>query len=195
MKRNKTVIETVHLLPIAFADQEAYSLEDQTGSTKPCSFSGYFLRLFQASMTPCCSTVCLLRNPISFCCLTVRTLLFSSEVTISSLLSNNNPPPLLCFSISDECSVRKGGCSHECLVAPGKGVVCSCPSGFQLGSDGRTCEVLDYCTKHLRCSQVCEQHKNTVKCSCYPGWSLGLDGDSCHSTGKLWHIVVWFPDG
>ncbi|XP_016379393.1 low-density lipoprotein receptor-related protein 1B-like, partial [Sinocyclocheilus rhinocerous] len=83
----------------------------------------------------------------------------------------------------DECLVRKGGCSHECLVAPGKGVVCSCPVGFQLGSDSRTCEVLDYCTKHLRCSQVCEQHKNTVKCSCYPGWSLGPDGDSCYSTG------------
>ncbi|KAI2650472.1 Low-density lipoprotein receptor-related protein 1B [Labeo rohita] len=82
----------------------------------------------------------------------------------------------------NECSVRKGGCSHECLVAPGKGVVCSCPSGFHLGSDGRTCEALDYCTKHLRCSQVCEQHKNTVKCSCYPGWSLGPDGDSCYST-------------
>uniref|UniRef100_A0A672N2Q2 Low-density lipoprotein receptor-related protein 1B-like n=1 Tax=Sinocyclocheilus grahami TaxID=75366 RepID=A0A672N2Q2_SINGR len=83
-----------------------------------------------------------------------------------------------------ECLVRKGGCSHECLVAPGKGVVCSCPVGFQLGSDSRTCEVLDYCTKHLRCSQVCEQHKNTVKCSCYSGWSLGPDGDSCYSTGK-----------
>uniref|UniRef100_A0A673K1S7 Low-density lipoprotein receptor-related protein 1B-like n=1 Tax=Sinocyclocheilus rhinocerous TaxID=307959 RepID=A0A673K1S7_9TELE len=88
----------------------------------------------------------------------------------------------------DECLVRKGGCSHECLVAPGKGVVCSCPVGFQLGSDSRTCEVLDYCTKHLRCSQVCEQHKNTVKCSCYPGWSLGPDGDSCYSTGKQWPV-------
>lgn len=86
--------------------------------------------------------------------------------------------------LSDECSVRKGGCSHECAVAPGKGVVCSCPPGFQIASDGRICEVLDYCTKHLRCSQVCEQHKNTVKCSCYPGWSLGPDGDSCHSTGN-----------
>uniref|UniRef100_A0A671SCE3 Low density lipoprotein receptor-related protein 1Ba n=1 Tax=Sinocyclocheilus anshuiensis TaxID=1608454 RepID=A0A671SCE3_9TELE len=91
----------------------------------------------------------------------------------------------------DECLVRKGGCSHECLVAPGKGVVCSCPVGFQLGSDSRTCEVLDYCTKHLRCSQVCEQHKNTVKCSCYPGWSLGPDGDSCYSTDPFEAFIIF----
>uniref|UniRef100_A0A672N2P7 Low-density lipoprotein receptor-related protein 1B-like n=1 Tax=Sinocyclocheilus grahami TaxID=75366 RepID=A0A672N2P7_SINGR len=91
----------------------------------------------------------------------------------------------------DECLVRKGGCSHECLVAPGKGVVCSCPVGFQLGSDSRTCEVLDYCTKHLRCSQVCEQHKNTVKCSCYSGWSLGPDGDSCYSTDPFEAFIIF----
>nr|XP_055074200.1 low-density lipoprotein receptor-related protein 1B-like isoform X3 [Misgurnus anguillicaudatus] len=91
----------------------------------------------------------------------------------------------------DECSVRKGGCSHECAVAPGKGVTCSCPPGFQLASDGRTCEVLDYCTKHLRCSQVCEQHKNTVKCSCYPGWSLAPDGDSCHSTDPFEAFIIF----
>ncbi|XP_026091548.1 low-density lipoprotein receptor-related protein 1B [Carassius auratus] len=91
----------------------------------------------------------------------------------------------------DQCSVRKGGCSHECSVAPGKGVVCSCPAGFQLGSDGRTCEVLDYCTKHLRCSQVCEQHKNTVKCSCYPGWSLGPDGDSCYDTDPFEAFIIF----
>ncbi|XP_016148446.1 low-density lipoprotein receptor-related protein 1B [Sinocyclocheilus grahami] len=91
----------------------------------------------------------------------------------------------------DECSVRKGGCSHECSVAPGKGVVCSCPAGFQLGLDGRICEVLDYCTKHLRCSQVCEQHKNTVKCSCYPGWSLGPDGDSCYNTDPFEAFIIF----
>lgn len=77
------------MLPIALADQEACSLEDQTQSTKPffvCSFSIYFLRLLQASTTPCCSTLCLLRNSISSCRrLTVRTLLFSSEVTIMTL--------------------------------------------------------------------------------------------------------------
>lgn len=181
------------MLPIALADQ-VYSLEEASNSFL-FVLSLRFPSLLQASTAPCCSAVCLLRNSISSCCLSVRTLLFSSEVTVSSVLSDNNPLCLLFLSISDECSVRKGGCSHECSVAPGKGVVCSCPAGFQLGLDGRTCEVLDYCTKHLRCSQVCEQHKNTVKCSCYPGWSLGPDGDSCYSTGKQRPVDSWLAFG
>ncbi|XP_030628050.1 low-density lipoprotein receptor-related protein 1B [Chanos chanos] len=91
----------------------------------------------------------------------------------------------------DECSQMNGGCSHECAVAPGKGVVCSCPAGLNLGSDGRTCEVLDYCSKHLKCSQVCEQDKSTVKCSCYPGWKLEPDGESCQSTDPFEAYIIF----
>uniref|UniRef100_A0A3B4FER3 LDL receptor related protein 1B n=1 Tax=Pundamilia nyererei TaxID=303518 RepID=A0A3B4FER3_9CICH len=86
-----------------------------------------------------------------------------------------------CADRSDEGPIR-GGCSHQCTVAPGKGVVCSCPPGLHLDSSNKTCEVVDYCSRHLKCSQVCEQYKTTVKCSCYPGWMLDSDGDSCHST-------------
>uniref|UniRef100_A0A3B5M6U1 EGF-like domain-containing protein n=1 Tax=Xiphophorus couchianus TaxID=32473 RepID=A0A3B5M6U1_9TELE len=79
------------------------------------------------------------------------------------------------------CLVARGGCSHQCTVAPGKGVVCSCPPGLHLDSSNKTCEAVDYCSRHLKCSQVCEQYKTTVKCSCYSGWILNADGDSCHS--------------
>lgn len=89
------------------------------------------------------------------------------------------------YVISDECSLNNGGCSHQCSVVPGGRIVCSCPAGFNLTADNKTCEIMDYCTKHLKCSQVCEQHKNTVKCSCYEGWKLSKDGESCVSTGKL----------
>lgn len=88
------------------------------------------------------------------------------------------------FFTPDLCLVARGGCSHQCTVAPGKGVVCSCPPGLHLDSSNKTCEVVDYCSRHLKCSQVCEQYKTTVKCSCYPGWMLDSDGDSCHSTGN-----------
>ncbi|XP_076159537.1 low-density lipoprotein receptor-related protein 1B-like [Alosa pseudoharengus] len=91
----------------------------------------------------------------------------------------------------DECSVRNGGCSHQCSVAPGRGVVCSCPSGLHLGSDNRSCEAVDYCTKHLKCSQVCEQYKTTVKCSCYPGWRLDPDGEECHSTDPFEAFIIF----
>lgn len=87
--------------------------------------------------------------------------------------------------ISDECSLNNGGCSHQCSVVPGGRIVCSCPAGFSLSIDNKTCEIMDYCTKHLKCSQVCEQHKNTVKCSCYEGWKLSKDGENCVSSGKL----------
>lgn len=95
----------------------------------------------------------------------------------------------------DLCLVARGSCSHQCTVAPGKGVVCSCPPGLHLDSSNKTCEVVDYCSRHLKCSQVCEQYKTTVKCSCYPGWILDPDGDSCHSTGsRPWHFNVCFID-
>ncbi|TRY82421.1 hypothetical protein DNTS_016378 [Danionella cerebrum] len=100
-------------------------------------------------------------------------------------LSVCRPPKFPCANDTS------GGCSHECSVVPGKGVMCSCPPGFQLGLDLRTCEVLEYCSKHLHCSQVCEQHKNTVKCSCYPGWSLGADGDSCFSTDPFEAFIIF----
>uniref|UniRef100_A0A8C8LYL0 EGF-like domain-containing protein n=1 Tax=Oncorhynchus tshawytscha TaxID=74940 RepID=A0A8C8LYL0_ONCTS len=91
----------------------------------------------------------------------------------------------------DDCILGNGGCSHQCAVAPGRGVACSCPPGLSLSPDSRTCQTLDYCSRHLKCSQVCEQYKATVKCSCYPGWRLELDGDSCQSTDPFEAFVIF----
>uniref|UniRef100_A0A3P9A5H3 EGF-like domain-containing protein n=1 Tax=Esox lucius TaxID=8010 RepID=A0A3P9A5H3_ESOLU len=91
----------------------------------------------------------------------------------------------------DNCLLGNGGCSHQCDVAPGRGVVCSCPAGLSLSPDDRTCETLDYCSRHLNCSQVCEQYKTTVKCSCYPGWRLAPDGDSCLSTDPFEAFIIF----
>ncbi|KAK4817558.1 hypothetical protein QYF61_020007 [Mycteria americana] len=55
--------------------------------------------------------------------------------------------------LCDECSLNNGGCSHQCSVVPGGRIVCSCPAGFSLSIDNKTCEIMDYCTKHLKCSQ------------------------------------------
>uniref|UniRef100_A0A8V5GXX3 Uncharacterized protein n=1 Tax=Melopsittacus undulatus TaxID=13146 RepID=A0A8V5GXX3_MELUD len=78
----------------------------------------------------------------------------------------------------DQCSLNNGGCSHNCTVAPGEGIVCSCPLGMELGSDNKTCQIQSYCAKHLKCSQKCEQDKYNVKCSCYEGWMLEPDGEN-----------------
>lgn len=86
--------------------------------------------------------------------------------------------------LADLCSLNNGGCSHNCTVAPGEGIACSCPLGMELGADNKTCQIQSYCAKHLKCSQKCEQDKYNVKCSCYEGWMLEPDGESCRSTGK-----------
>lgn len=85
---------------------------------------------------------------------------------------------------SDLCQLFNGGCSHNCTVAPGEGILCSCPLGMELGSDNKTCQIQGFCAKHLKCSQRCEQDKFSVKCSCYEGWILDNDKESCKSTGK-----------
>ncbi|XP_048808618.1 low-density lipoprotein receptor-related protein 1B isoform X3 [Lagopus muta] len=93
--------------------------------------------------------------------------------------------------LCDECSLNNGGCSHQCSVVPGGRIVCSCPVGFNLSVDNKTCEIMDYCTKHLKCSQVCEQHKNSVKCSCYEGWKLSKDGENCVSTDPFEAFIIF----
>ena len=47
-----------------------------------------------------------------------------------------------CFSFIDidECSNNSGGCSHTCTNIPGS-FSCSCPPGYLLSADSRTCTV------------------------------------------------------
>lgn len=89
-----------------------------------------------------------------------------------------------CFPAADLCSLENGGCSHNCTIAPGEGILCSCPTGMELGSDNKTCQIQSFCAKHLKCSQRCIQEKATVKCACYEGWALEPDHESCKSTGE-----------
>ncbi|XP_062904698.1 low-density lipoprotein receptor-related protein 1-like isoform X1 [Mobula hypostoma] len=93
--------------------------------------------------------------------------------------------------LCDECSLNNGGCSHHCIYVTGEGIMCSCPTGMHLSSDKKTCIVLDYCKKHIKCSQVCEQHKKTIKCSCYEGWLLAPDGSSCISLDPFEPYIIF----
>lgn len=42
------------------------------------------------------------------------------------------------------CMINNGGCSHLCLLAPGRTHSCACPTNFYLAVDNRTC--LSNCT-------------------------------------------------
>ncbi|XP_045081182.1 low-density lipoprotein receptor-related protein 1-like [Coregonus clupeaformis] len=93
--------------------------------------------------------------------------------------------------LCDLCSLDNGDCSHNCTVAPGEGVVCSCPLGMELGSDNKTCQIQSFCAKHLKCSQRCEQDKFSVKCSCYEGWELEPDQENCKSTDPFKPFIIF----
>ncbi|XP_015265029.1 PREDICTED: prolow-density lipoprotein receptor-related protein 1 [Gekko japonicus] len=93
--------------------------------------------------------------------------------------------------LCDLCSLNNGGCSHNCTVAPGEGIACSCPLGMELGADNKTCQIQSYCAKHLKCSQKCEQDKYNVKCSCYEGWMLEPDGESCRSMDPFKPFIIF----
>ncbi|CAO2582037.1 Prolow-density lipoprotein receptor-related protein 1 [Lemmus lemmus] len=93
--------------------------------------------------------------------------------------------------LCDQCSLNNGGCSHNCSVAPGEGIVCSCPLGMELGPDNHTCQIQSYCAKHLKCSQKCDQNKFSVKCSCYEGWVLEPDGESCRSLDPFKPFIIF----
>ncbi|KAM4582658.1 low-density lipoprotein receptor-related protein 1-like isoform 1-T1 [Fundulus diaphanus] len=93
--------------------------------------------------------------------------------------------------LCDLCSMNNGECSHNCTVAPGEGVICSCPLGMELGSDNKTCQIQSFCAKHLKCSQRCEQDKFSVKCSCYDGWELESDMENCKSTDPFKPFIIF----
>uniref|UniRef100_A0AAQ5XK95 EGF-like domain-containing protein n=1 Tax=Amphiprion ocellaris TaxID=80972 RepID=A0AAQ5XK95_AMPOC len=93
--------------------------------------------------------------------------------------------------LCDLCSLDNGDCSHNCTVAPGEGVICSCPLGMELGSDNKTCQIQSFCAKHLKCSQRCEQDKFSVKCSCYEGWELEPDMENCKSTDPFKPFIIF----
>ncbi|KAL6483428.1 hypothetical protein MHYP_G00083000 [Metynnis hypsauchen] len=93
--------------------------------------------------------------------------------------------------LCDLCSLENGGCSHNCSIAPGEGILCSCPTGMELGSDNKTCHIQSFCAKHLKCSQRCIQEKATVKCACYEGWALEPDNESCKSTDPFKPFIIF----
>lgn len=43
-----------------------------------------------------------------------------------------------CFTDIDECEINNGGCEHICKNQLGS-FSCSCPTGLQLSSNGKTC--------------------------------------------------------
>ncbi|XP_065055467.1 low-density lipoprotein receptor-related protein 4-like isoform X1 [Rhopilema esculentum] len=84
----------------------------------------------------------------------------------------------------NECLKDNGGCMHECVDLK-TGYNCSCKDGFQLSSDGHSCDNIGECAKYGTCHQVCIQRGASHECSCANGYELEEDRKSCKANGTF----------
>lgn len=68
----------------------------------------------------------------------------------------------------DECQSNNGGCFGICFNTPGS-FQCFCPSGFQVGPDGRNCIDKNECllrNGHGPCQDRCSNTIGSYSCTC-----------------------------
>ncbi|XP_074132140.1 signal peptide, CUB and EGF-like domain-containing protein 2 isoform X1 [Sminthopsis crassicaudata] len=81
--------------------------------------------------------------------------------------------------LMETCAVNNGGCDRTCRDTS-TGVHCSCPMGFTLQFDGKTCKDIDECqTGNGGCDHFCKNTVGSFDCSCKKGFKLLTDEKSC----------------
>uniref|UniRef100_A0A3B4FXS2 Low-density lipoprotein receptor-related protein 2 n=1 Tax=Pundamilia nyererei TaxID=303518 RepID=A0A3B4FXS2_9CICH len=81
----------------------------------------------------------------------------------------------------DDCSLSNGGCSDSCIQGP-FGAECTCPPGYQLLNDSKTCDDINECLVPGFCSQQCYNERGSFRCHCSDGYLLEPDGRTCKAT-------------
>ena len=88
-----------------------------------------------------------------------------------------------CFPDVNECSINKGGRSDDCtdLVI---GFKCTCPLGYELAKDNKSCIDIDECKILGICTQSCVNYKDSYACECDKGYSLNpINKKICRAEG------------
>ncbi|XP_056210778.1 signal peptide, CUB and EGF-like domain-containing protein 2 [Falco biarmicus] len=81
--------------------------------------------------------------------------------------------------LMETCAVNNGGCDRTCKDTS-TGVHCSCPVGFTLQFDGKTCKDIDECqSSNGGCDHFCKNTVGSFDCSCRRGFKLLTDEKSC----------------
>uniref|UniRef100_H2TE92 Signal peptide, CUB and EGF-like domain-containing protein 1 n=1 Tax=Takifugu rubripes TaxID=31033 RepID=H2TE92_TAKRU len=81
--------------------------------------------------------------------------------------------------LMETCAVNNGGCDRTCKDTA-TGVRCSCPVGFTLQPDGKTCKDIDECLENNGgCDQFCRNTVGSFECSCQKGHKLLTDERTC----------------
>ncbi|XP_055463423.1 signal peptide, CUB and EGF-like domain-containing protein 2 isoform X6 [Psammomys obesus] len=86
--------------------------------------------------------------------------------------------------LMETCAVNNGGCDRTCKDTS-TGVHCSCPIGFTLQLDGKTCKDIDECqTRNGGCNHFCKNTVGSFDCSCKKGFKLLTDEKSCQDVDE-----------
>uniref|UniRef100_A0A8C6EE98 Signal peptide, CUB and EGF-like domain-containing protein 2 n=1 Tax=Moschus moschiferus TaxID=68415 RepID=A0A8C6EE98_MOSMO len=86
--------------------------------------------------------------------------------------------------LMETCAVNNGGCDRTCKDTS-TGVHCSCPVGFTLQMDGKTCKDIDECqTRNGGCHHFCRNTVGSFDCSCKKGFKLLTDEKSCQDVDE-----------
>ncbi|XP_066894755.1 signal peptide, CUB and EGF-like domain-containing protein 2 isoform X5 [Kogia breviceps] len=86
--------------------------------------------------------------------------------------------------LMETCAVNNGGCDRTCKDTS-TGVHCSCPVGFSLQLDGKTCKDIDECqTRNGGCDHFCKNTVGSFDCSCEKGFKLLTDEKSCQDVDE-----------
>ena len=104
----------------------------------------------------------------------------------------------------DECSTDV--CDQNCTNSVGS-FMCSCNAGFELDSDGQTCNGqwpiylvyiimciviidIDECLMdNGGCNYVCNNEMGTFSCSCTTGYELQPDGITCIGEARAFYTL------
>uniref|UniRef100_A0AAY4E607 Fibrillin 2b n=1 Tax=Denticeps clupeoides TaxID=299321 RepID=A0AAY4E607_9TELE len=113
---------------------------------------------------------------------------------IAQTLGANAPLSLACcvfhyITDMDECSQSPKPCNFLCKNTEGS-YLCSCPRGYILQPDGKTCKDLDECsTKQHNCQFLCVNTIGGFTCKCPSGFtqhqSACIDNNECNGQSSV----------